>query len=358
MYCKYCGSVLPMGSRFCPNCSNEVEDGYLRQVLNKNDVANYVGKHEAYFFREFSNVAAGQKGSFNWGAFWFGPFYCVYRKQYDILWKYYKVPLGAFFICFFGVTMQLMDGNMDIEALTKGMMIWVGLSFVATLWWYVAQVRLGRNFNRLYFESWKKKIAEKKSLKEYGGTSVKSVVLLSFLISLVSSLPVVAIVLVLMAQPMGSSYEYGITQEETDENEVVYGYNSYNSGIEIDEADENEVVYGYNTYNPGIEVDEAIQNAIIGEYDLGDGITISISMDDDLRMTMYADGQQQSWFHLSVWNVQGNTVIFQGYLGDEIWEAMDINSMEDAEVQMEVVISGGKVTNIFENGTDIWFQKL
>ena len=54
-------------------------------------------------------------------------------------------------------------------------------------------------------------------------------------------------------------------------------------------------------------------------------------------MTMYADGQQQSWFQLSVWDVQGNTVIFQGYLGDEVWEALDINSMEEAEVQMWIV---------------------
>ena len=30
MYCKYCGSELPMGSSFCPNCTKEVEDGYLR----------------------------------------------------------------------------------------------------------------------------------------------------------------------------------------------------------------------------------------------------------------------------------------------------------------------------------------
>ncbi|MEA5084328.1 MAG: hypothetical protein VB018_09260 [Lachnospiraceae bacterium] len=85
MYCKYCGSVLTMGSRFSPNCSNEVEEGYLKQVLNKNDVANFVGKNEAYFSWEFSNVTAGQKGSFKWAALWFGPIYCVYRNQHDIL---------------------------------------------------------------------------------------------------------------------------------------------------------------------------------------------------------------------------------------------------------------------------------
>jgi len=38
--------------------------------------------------------------------------------------------------------------------------------------------------------------------------------------------------------------------------------------------------------------------------------------------------EQQSWFQLSVWDVRGNTVIFQGYLEDEIWEAMGIYSME------------------------------
>lgn len=231
--------------------------------------------------------------------------------------------------------MQILDGNMDIEDLTKGMMVWLGLSFVATLWWYVAQVRLGRNFNRLYFQNWKKKTAEKKSLKEYGGTSIKNVVLFCLLSSFLLSLPVVAIVKTQVFPAICSSNSYDIVEEKTDENEVVYGYN---------------------TYNPGIEVDEAIQNAIIGDYDLGDGITISI--DNDLYMTMYADGQQQSWFQLSVWDVRGNTVIFQGYLEDEIWEAMGIYSMEEAVVEMEVVISDGKVTNIFENGTDIWFQKL
>ena len=338
MYCKYCGSVLPLGSRFCPNCSNEVEEGYLKQVMNKNDVANYVGKNYAYFSREFSNVVAGQKGSFNWVALWFGPLYCVYRKQHDILWKYFKVPLIGFFIALMGMTIQIFDGNIDIEVLLTWTMFWLGLSFVATLWLYVAHVRLGRNFNRLYFESWKKKIAEKKSLKEYGGTSIKNVVLFFLLSFFILSLPVVAIV-------------------KTQVFPALYSSNSYGSVEEVGEkAEENEVVYGYNTYNPGIEVDEAIQNAIIGSYDLGDGITVLI--DDNLNMTMYADGQQQSWFQLSVWDVQGNTVIFQGYLGDEIWEAMDIYSMEDAEVQMEVVVSNGKVTNIFESGTDIWFQKL
>lgn len=335
MYCKYCGSVIPMGSSFCPDCSNEVEEGPLKQIMNKNDIANYVGKNEAYFSREFANIAVGQRGSFNWVAFWFGPFYCVYRKQFDIFLEYFKVPLGAFFISSLGITIQILDGSMDIDGLLKWIMIWLGLSFVATLWLYVAQVRLGRNFNRLYFESWKKKIAEKKSLKEFGGTSVKNVVIFGLLSSILLSLPVIAIVKTQVFPALYSSSSYDIVEEKDDDNEVVYGYN---------------------TYNPGFEIDESIQNAIIGNYDLGDGVTISI--DDDLYMTMYADGQQQSWFHLSVWNVQGNTVIFQGYLGDEIWEALGIYSMEDAVVQMEFVSSDGKVTNIFENGTDIWFQKL
>lgn len=338
MYCKYCGSVLPMGSRFCPSCSNEVEEGYLKQVMNKNDVANYVGKNEAYFSREFANVTAGQRGSFNWAALWFGPLYCVYRKQNDILWKYFKVPLSGFFISLMGMTIHIFDGNIDIETLLKWMMFWMGLSLVATLWLYVAQVQLGRNFNRLYFESWKKKIAEKKSLKEYGGTSVKNVVLFSLLSSFILCLPVAAIV-------------------KTEVFPALYSSNGYGSVEEVEEKpDENEVIYGYNNLNPGVEVDEAIQNAIIGSYDLGDGITVSI--DDNLNMTMYADGQQQSWFQLSLWDVQGNTVIFQGYLGEEVWEALDINSMEEAEVQMKFITAVGTVTKIFENGTELWFKKI
>ena len=338
MYCKYCGTVLPMGSRFCPNCSNEVEDGYLKQVMNKNDVANFVGKNEVYFSREFSNAVAGQKGSFNWTALWFGPLYCVYRKQYDILWKYFKVPLSGFFITLMGMTIQIFDGNIDIDTLLNWMIFWLGLSFVATLWLYVAQVRLGRNFNILYLENFKKIIAENKSLKGYGRTSVKNVVLFSLLSSLILSLPVVAIV-------------------KTEVFPALYSANSYSSIEEVAEkADENEVIYGYNSLNPGVDIDEDIQNAIIGSYDLGDGITVSI--DDNLNMTMYADGQQQSWFQLSVWDVQGNTVIFQGYLGEEVWEALDINSMEEAEVQMKFITAVGTVTKIFENGTELWFKKI
>lgn len=339
MYCKYCDAELPANACFCSVCGNPIGEA-IQQKQEKvlpQKISDYVGNNKDYFSKEFANAEHGLPTKFNWAAFWLGPFYCVYRKQYDILRKYFKVPLGAFFISFLGVTIQIMDGNMDIDALLKWTMFWLGLSFVATLWLYVAQVQLGRNFNRLYFENLKKKIAEKKSLKEYGGTSVKNIVLLCLLSSFLLSLPVVAIVKTQVFPALYSSNSYDMVEEKVDENEVIYGYN---------------------TYNPGIEIDEAIQNVIIGDYDLGDGITISISMDDNLRMTMYADGQQQSWFQLSVWNVEGNTVIFQGYLGDEIWEAMDIYSMEDAEVQIEVVISGGKVTNIFENGTDIWFQKL
>ena len=338
MYCKYCGSVLPMGSRFCPNCSNEVEDGYLKQAMNKNEVANFVGKNEAYFSREFANIVAGQKGRFNWVALWLGPFYCVYRKQHDILWRFYKVPLFGFFISLLGATIQILDGNMDAVALTKNLMVWFGLGFVADIWFHVAQVRLGRNFNRLYLENFKKIIAENKSLKGYGRTSVKNVVLFSLLSSLILSLPVVAIV-------------------KTEVFPALYSANSYGSVEEVAEkADENEVIYGYNSLNLGVEVDEAIQNAIIGSYDLGDGITVSI--DDNLNMTMYAHGQQQSWLQLSLWDVQGNTVIFQGYLGDEVWEALDINSMEEAEVQMKFITAVGTVTKIFENGTELWFKKI
>ncbi|MPN15973.1 hypothetical protein SDC9_163309 [bioreactor metagenome] len=137
----------------------------------------------------------------------------------------------------------------------------------------------------------------------------------------------------------------------------IYSSNSYGRVEEVEEkADENEVIYGYNSLNPGVDIDEDIQNAIIGNYDLGDGITISI--DDNLNMTMCADGQQQSWFQLSVWDVQGNTVIFQGYLGEEVWEAMNIQSMEEAEVQMKFITAVGTVTKIFENGTELWFKKI
>lgn len=63
MYCKYCGSVLPMGSSFCPNCAKEVEEVYLKQAMNRNDIVSYVGKNEPYFSRKFSDVAAGKKVS-------------------------------------------------------------------------------------------------------------------------------------------------------------------------------------------------------------------------------------------------------------------------------------------------------
>ena len=224
MYCKYCGSVLPLGSRFCPNCSNEVEVGYLKQVMNKSDVANFVGKNVAYFSREFANVTAGQKGSFNWAALWFGPFYCVYRKQHDTLWKYFKVPLSGFFISLMGMTIQIFDGNIDIDTLLNWMIFWLGLSFVATLWLYVAQVRLGRNFNRLYLENFKKIIAENKRLKGYGRTSVKNLVLFSLLSSLILSLPVVAIVKTEVFPELYSANSYGSVEEvveKVDENEVI-----------------------------------------------------------------------------------------------------------------------------------------
>ncbi|MGE4214301.1 MAG: zinc ribbon domain-containing protein, partial [Anaerotignaceae bacterium] len=266
MYCKYCGSELPMGSSFCPNCSKEVKEGYLKQAMNKSDIANYVGKNEAYFSREFSNVAAGQKGSFNWVAFWFGPFYCVYRKQYDILWKYFKVPMSGFLISSLGITIQIFDGNMDIDTLLKWTIFWLGLSFVATVWLYVAQVRVGKNFNRLYFESWKKKIAEKKSLKEYGVTSVKNVVLFGLLSSFLLSMPVIAIV-------------------KTQVFPALYSSNSYDI---VEEADANEVVYGYNTYNPGVDIDEYANAEIKGHYitDTGTGF----SLDENLCLNIYADG--------------------------------------------------------------------
>lgn len=319
MYCRYCGLELPKGSIFCPNCAKDVEEGSLNQVMNKDDMvnyANYVGKNYTYFSQEFSNVAAGQTVRFNWAAFWLGIFYCVYRKQYNILWEYFKVPLSLFFTSSLVIPILLMDINISDVELDTAYPVWGMAVLVGLLWLLGAQVLLGKNFNRLYYESLKNPTVEKKGLKKQGGTSVKSVIVFFLLYGMVLSLPMVVAVRVIRIHGMEKLYEDRCLVEAIDAIEGYYIFDDKDAGIAID------------------------RNFLLSYFGEGKEL-FSVEMSVIDRGDNYKDYMD-----------------LVGSIGEEYWDEAGISSEEGATVKMRFVFQDGRVTNIYAGGKEISARKV
>ncbi|MEA5084327.1 MAG: hypothetical protein VB018_09255 [Lachnospiraceae bacterium] len=199
-------------------------------------------------------------------------------------------------------------------------------------------MRLGRNFNRLYFESWKKEIAEKKSFKEYSGTSVKNVVIFSLLSSLILSLPVVAIV-------------------KTEVFQALYSANSYGSVEDVEEKeDENKVIYGYNSFNPGVDIDEYASAEIKGGYitDMGTGF----SLDENMCLNIFEEGNWKCQINMSVNEFQNGSLVIAGYIEEQYWEEMYISSENEAYYKLKFVVQNGQVISIFTGDKEVSFRKV
>ena len=108
MFCTNCGKQLEEGSKFCPGCGTPVAQGYQdpsghpsaeerpaaqEQQHAPDTFETVIGRNAAYYLREFEKADAGEKTKFNWAAFFFGPFFCIYRKCGGFFKKYFLLPV-------------------------------------------------------------------------------------------------------------------------------------------------------------------------------------------------------------------------------------------------------------------------
>jgi hypothetical protein len=165
MQCKYCDAEC-----------EKVVDGN-EYIFNRIEgVSDYVGKNRSYFSQQFANAEYGYHVKFNWAAFFFNIYYCLYRKQYGILWKYFGIPLIALATILCGGSLYTLSElkNMDAGLINTAMAMGA-LSFVIMIWYFISSILMAKNFNRLYYENLKRNLTNRKDTKKFTGTSVRNV---------------------------------------------------------------------------------------------------------------------------------------------------------------------------------------
>ena len=177
MFCTHCGAHLTGGERFCPGCGAALQpaeaagpgvqqplpaapQGPAGQGWQQPAYAGYMPSWppraartpwpDAYYVREFEKVAATGKGSFNWAAFFFGAYHCLYRGCVPRFLKLYLPMWAASMAAAVFVQMQapaaLRGEGGGLYAL--GLV----LSLLCSLWGVGVGLYNGFTFNRHYFE--------------------------------------------------------------------------------------------------------------------------------------------------------------------------------------------------------------
>ncbi|WHY03269.1 DUF2628 domain-containing protein [Neobacillus sp. DY30] len=93
MFCRYCGHQLNDEDRFCSSCgkaidiTGETELAIYNQNTNSDSEGDlkesFVGKNFDYYNGKWDNIEEKKiKTSWNWAAFFLGPFWFGYRKMY------------------------------------------------------------------------------------------------------------------------------------------------------------------------------------------------------------------------------------------------------------------------------------
>ncbi|SHJ06759.1 zinc-ribbon domain-containing protein [Dethiosulfatibacter aminovorans DSM 17477] len=76
--CPKCGELYLPGDLFCSKC------GYEFNLVEKNEnEKQYIGKNSQYYSNKFFEMRVVHKDtSWNWAAFLFPAYWCIYRKMY------------------------------------------------------------------------------------------------------------------------------------------------------------------------------------------------------------------------------------------------------------------------------------
>lgn len=222
MFCTNCGKELPDGSKFCPSCGTAVEEKTAHifepepapdiaaetpttESAGNNDPSLYgskpfssvgqeaanasletvVGKNSGYYLQEFKKVEAGEKTKFNWAAFFFSAFFCLYRKCGELFKKYFLIPLILILAASIVTTIGTVKFSLTVMAVGGA------ASAVGSIWAFISCIRIGKNFNRLYYQHCKELLTTENH-KRYGTSVVSAFLLAIVLIVLTSIVSIVA----------------------------------------------------------------------------------------------------------------------------------------------------------------------
>lgn len=186
--CRQCGTVNPAGNIFCQACGHRMgaepthdnnrqsspssftdfmqmqsQVDYTQTLVEDitvKEVCDYVGPSSLSFVMKFKMLLGRGGMSFNWGAFFFGFYYCFYRKMYKLgavllgLYVLSAIPSGYYSAV--AISDILAAGGtlgFPIEFIVdgrgyQGLMLASGLTRMVTLG---STIYCGFFFNKLYF---------------------------------------------------------------------------------------------------------------------------------------------------------------------------------------------------------------
>ena len=214
MFCMKCGTEVIEGAKFCPKCGAAIQQPQPQSAPSAGEetvteqpkdapapdqtpptvssqsgggptgIENAVQKNAKYYLAEFQKIDRGGKPKFNWAAFFLGPFFCLYRKCAEILKGYFLIP-------YILIIASVLIMAIGIGGFFLGLMSVGGiLSFAGGPWVFINSIRLGRNFNRLYYQHIKS-VAEQGKEKQFGtsiGAAIIGAVILIAALTLPSSI--------------------------------------------------------------------------------------------------------------------------------------------------------------------------
>ncbi|BDF69465.1 hypothetical protein CE91St41_04440 [Oscillospiraceae bacterium] len=140
------------------NCKNELWDleRMLLPSLSKSEHIGWScidGQSGNYYTNQFENIENSKKVRFNWAAFLFGPFFCLYRKCTSLLRKYFKHFISFSII----IPVILWLGLIVINPTENSQLyyIWIAYCLFALLavqfYGLLCYIRFGKDFNRAYY---------------------------------------------------------------------------------------------------------------------------------------------------------------------------------------------------------------
>lgn len=341
MFCQNCGKELPDSSKFCPSCGVSVhnkdmidenlsqhhvsvqQQGPLpgkdytletssnreKNLLSRNSpvselstnnidngFASVVGKNCDYYLSEFKKIEAGEKTKFNWAAFFFNAYLCLYRKCGEIFKKYFLIPIiltiAAGFVTAIGVNV------VSFAAITVGGII----SAVGSIWAFVNCVRIGKNFNNLYYQHCKQVLMDK-SEKQHGTSIVAVLSLFGIIVASVIVSSIISAVLSLSSdistsgnQTIYLDGEYGVTVDPTLQDGYIYLNFNCNGPdtLKLYFSDEPAEVVDLN-YEINPTEDEDVYSLFLYNDEIPDGIEFLqlIDMGDDFYSVSFSmDGEE------------------------------------------------------------------
>ena len=171
MFCRYCGRQQKDDAEFCVNCgkllhekesetteSNRTDPitveepsqdatGPQKSESPEEEIwARIVGKNAKYYLPQFTKIKAGERGAFNWAAFFLGLPHAAYRGVWKAWLSFMKIPLigmaAGYLLGYIGLSVQVMFlfGAGAVVCLAASVMQIVYLAY-----------RYPKQFNRMYW---------------------------------------------------------------------------------------------------------------------------------------------------------------------------------------------------------------